>query len=742
MTFDSSFPKPTHALDHTALLEVGCEELPAALLPGIREALFAGAQKLRKEFRLGEGDIRVYATPQRLIVFFLDLPDSQEARVERVMGPPSRLAGTLPDQPSPQATGFAKNQSVPVSSLFFLDTPKGSYLAVDRSLPVQSAKDVLPELFSRLVGELPLSRSMRWGEGSGPFLRPILWTLALFGEELIPFSVCGQMSGNKTRTPRSMGFLETTVHHVSHYASLVSDWPLIVDTDLKKKMISQEIDTTVRMEADSGLLPHGAVWVSDPELLSEVSDLVEQFRVVVGAFSTEFLNLPQELIQTVLRVHQRYFVLKDKEGQTLPNFVCVAGNPRANLHIIRSGYEKVVRARLEDAQYYFDRDRKRSLSDFSSDLSGLNLFPGSGTYLDHARATRDVADWFLDHVPDKEGLSRTDLSGMLGRISAVYKADLATGLVREFPELQGVIGGHYWRWENREQISRQDAESGKVLLEARAIAEHYRPRFSGDVLPESLLGRILAASDKYLYQVAAFKAGLSPSGSEDPYAVRRAGTGLVALIADSGWSISVKDLASRSAGIFGESDCSLPLLNFLLERLENLLGKDAPILLVRAALVSPSEPIVLSCRRLAFQKSILSDPSLPALANLYSRISNIIEKTGEKIQKFNPELLVESAEKLLWDQMKSTGLASQDGWGALCESGDFSQIWKRSLLLVDPVTNFFESVLVNAPSKPLRDNRLALLGTILSGLEMMGKLSFLTQLLLPLQEGAGETKSG
>lgn len=742
MTLSVSFPKPTHALDHSALLEVGCEELPASLLPGIREALFSGAKKLRKEFRLGEGTISVHATPQRLIVFFHDLPMNQEARIERVMGPPSRLAGTLPDQPSPQATGFAKNQSVPLSSLFFLDTPKGSYLAVDRSLPVRSATEVLPELFSRLLEELPLSRSMRWGEGSGPFLRPILWILALFGQELIPFSVCGQSSGNQTRTPRSMGFVKITVHHVSHYAGLVSDWPLIVDTDLKKKMISQEIDTTVRMEADGGLLPHGAVWVSDPELLSEVSDLVEQFRVVVGAFAPDFLDLPQELIQTVLRVHQRYFVLRTKEGETLPNFICVAGNPRANLQVIRSGYEKVVRARLEDAQYYFDRDRKRSLSDFSRDLSGLNLFPGSGTYLDHARATRDLSDWFLDHVPDTGELPRKDLSGMLGRVSTVYKADLATGLVREFPELQGVIGGHYWRWENREKIARHGEEAEKILLEAHAIAEHYHPRFPGDTLPESIAGRILSASDKYLYQVAAFKAGLSPSGSEDPYAVRRAGTGLIALIADSGWSISVKDLAERSAGVFGESDCSLPLLNFWVERLENLLGKDAPILLVRAALVSSSEPIGLSCRRLSFQKSILSDPSLPVLVNLYGRISNIIGKAGEKTQTVVPELLSESAEQVLWDQMKSTGLSDPGGWTLLGESGDFSEIWRRSLLLVDPVTKFFESVLVNAPEKPLKDNRFALLGTILSGLGLLGKLSFLTQLLLPVQEESGDSTVG
>ncbi len=742
MMFDDSFPKPTHALDHAALFEVGCEELPAGLLPGIREALFAGAKNLRKEFRLGDGDVRVYATPQRLIVFLLDLPERQEARVERVMGPPARLAGTLPDHPSPQAAGFAKNQSVSLSSLFFLETPKGSYLAVDRSLPVFSTKEVLPELFSRLLKELPLSRSMRWGEGAGPFLRPILWILALFGEDVVPVGVCGQNSGNQTRTPRSMGFLEQTVHHVSHYAGLISEWPLTVDTGLKKKMICQEIDTTVRMESDSGLLPHGAVWVYDEELLVEVSDLVEQFRAVVGTFPSGFLELPQELIQTVLRVHQRYFILKDKSGNTLPNFVCVAGNPRANLHVIRSGYEKVVRARLEDAQYYFDRDRKRSLSDFSRDLSGLNLFPGSGTYLDHARATRDLSDWFLDHVIDETGLSRADLSRMLGRISPVYKADLATGLVREFTELQGVIGGHYWKWENRDLIVKQDSESEKILLEARAIAEHYHPRFSGDSLPESLLGRILAASDKYLYLVAAFKAGLSPSGSEDPYAVRRAGTGLIAIVADSGWSLSVNDLALRSAGVFGENDCYLPLLNFFLERLENLLGKDAPILLVRAALVSPSEPIALSCRRLSFQKTILSDPSLPVLVTLYSRIANILDKGGRQPQDIRPELLVEPAETFLWDQVVSLGLSGQGGWSLLGEAGEFDEIWRRSLLLVDPVTKFFESVLVNAPEETLRANRLALLGTILSGLEILGKLSFLTQLLLPSQEGAGESKSG
>ncbi len=740
MTNDLSFPLPTHALDRAALLEVGCEELPAGLMPSLRESLLSGARRLREEFRLGEGDVRIFATPQRLIVFFLDLPEAQESRVERVTGPPARLVGSLPDHPSPQAIGFARNQGVPVSDLFLLETPKGAYVAVDRKLPSNPTREVLPDLFSRLLSGITLPKSMRWGEGAGPFLRPVLWILSLFGEEPVPFSFCGVSSGKQTRMPRSMGFHSLTVHHVSHYATILPEWPLLADHQKRRKAISQEIDTAVRMEGDGGLIPQGAVWVSDPELLSEVSDLVEQFRIVIGSFSSSFLALPKELVQTVLRVHQRYFVVRSKTGEPLPFFVCVAGNPHADLFIIRSGYEKVVRARLEDAQYYFDRDRMRTLSDFSRELSGLNLFPGAGTYADHALATRDLVDWFLERVPGPEilasGFSRKELSSMLGRIALVYKGDLVTGLVREFPELEGIIGGHYWKWENREILAREDGASARILLEAQAISEHYLPRFSGDVHPSSLCGKVLSSCAKYLHQVAAFKAGLAPTGSEDPYAVRRAGTGLVSLLFEGGWSISPTELAERTAGIFGETDCSLSLLNFWQERLENLLGKEAPVLLVRSAMVSPSEPFGLTRKRLSFLKALIPDPSLGAVVMLYGRVSNILEKaTGS--HHFDAALLQDPSEISLWSQMQQLGLGQPDPWSNLAQSGDFPEIWTKTLLLVDPVNRFFDSVLVNAPDPAVRESRLALLERLLSGIGKLGKLSYLSQ-ILSTGEGSGD----
>lgn len=728
-----------HALDRTALIEIGCEELPSGPLPALRDALRERARSLRAEYRLGDGPVAVSGTPQRLVVMLHDLPDLQDPRTETVLGPPARLAGTLPDAPSPQAEGFARNQGMSVKDLMVEETAKGAYLAIRKVLPCQGTGEVLRELLSRIPEGLPLPKSMRWGESSGPFLRPVLWVLALWGNQPVPMTFAGIASGSVTRSPRSLGFQKVPVRGVSHYMSLVEkEWGVILDPSERRQAIERDLDLALKMEQDSSVLPRSVRRIEDPDLSSEVADLVETFRVVTGSFPDAYLSLPAPLIRTVLKVHQRFFVLENEDRSLSSRFLAVSANPGADSAVVRSGFEKVVRARLEDAQYYLSRDRRRTLESFAVDLKGLAFFPGVGSLADKARMAREMVLWVLEHVPDsdiaKTGLDRPTLSDSLDGLSVLAKADLATGLVREFPELEGVIGGHYWSLERAPDVERGGKDAVRARLEARAIAEHYRPRHLQDLLPETLPGRILSLVDKFLHQVGGFGAGFVPSGSEDPYALRRAAVGMFSLLIETAWPISLDRLADKAGEILTGRDVADGLRKFWRERLQSYWEREYPVLLVRASILSDSEYLGTIRGRIRFLSGATGFAEWERVSSLYTRLVNILPKdSGATTFPIDASRIKDASERTLLKLVEEAGLYRENGWKEFARDGQWGILWERASAFVDPVERFFEEVLVNDPDPVLKSNRLGLLSRLREGLECLGRLNLLSP--APAREG-------
>lgn len=727
----SLFPESNHALDRTALLEVGCEELPSAPLPALRVAIADRAQSLRIEYRLGKGGVHVFGTPQRIILMLEGLPDEQESLQETILGPPARLAGSLPDAPSPQAAGFAKSQGVFVSELRIIEGPKGDYLAVDKTALRKKTEEILPELFSRTLSGLPLPKTMRWGTDSGPFLRPVLWVLSFFGDQSLLLSLSGVESGNATRTPRSTGFLPQTVRGVSHYVDLIRSWGIEPDPSERRDAIERELDLAMKMEKDVGRLPPSVHRVPDPVLTTEVLDLVETFRVVAGQFPASYLTLPPELIQTVLRVHQRFYVLEGENGVLSNSFLAVSANPSADLSVVRTGYEKVVRARLEDAQYYFFRDRKRSLVSFSEDLDEMVFFPGVGTLSDKVRMFRKMVSWVLDRIPEedveKTGFDRATLSSSLDRLAKVSKADLATGLVREFPELEGRIGAHYWILEHQGiGIQKSGTQDRLLRLEAEAISEHYHPRYPQDRLPSTLLGRILSLVDKFLHQAGGFAAGFIPSGSEDPYALRRASLGMLAILRETAWPITLEQLLAETGNLSLPRDISRELRKFWGERLQGFWEREYPVLIVRAGVTSLSETMERSGNRLRFLSGASGREGYAELLSLYTRLVNILPDPEEASRLvLDPSRLDAPSEKALYALMGKEGILDPELWEKKVSEGEWEPLWDSMLQFVGPVRILFEEVMVNDPDPLIRNNRKALLFRLRTGIGVMGRLDLL-----------------
>ncbi|MHB1285632.1 MAG: glycine--tRNA ligase subunit beta [Leptospirales bacterium] len=734
----SLFPGFNENPDQTAFLEIGCEELPSAPLPALRSAIASKTNELRSEYRLGKGKVHVLGTPQRIVLVLESLPSVQEPFQETVLGPPAKLAGSLPDAPSPQAMGFAKSQGVSISEVRIVESPKGSYLAIDKTAPQRKTEEVLPELFARTLEGLPLPKTMRWGAGSGPFLRPILWVLAYWGNRLLSLPLGGLMSGSTTRNPRSAGFIPHPVRGVSHYVVLIQSWGIQLEPEERGNAIERELDLTLKIEQDVGRLDPSVHRVADPVLSTEVLDLVECFRVVVGHFAESYLTLPPELIQTVLRVHQRFYVLAGENGTLSNCFLAVSGNPAADLEIVRTGYEKVIRARLEDAQYYLDRDRKRPLLDFVEDLGGMTFFPGVGTLADKVSMFRVMVQWVLNRIPESEveqtGFDRATLSDSLDRIARLAKADLATGLVREFPELEGRIGAHYWKLEHEGIREREGQVPSRLLhLESEAIAEHYHPRHVQDRLPVTLPGLVLSLVDKLLHQVGGFAAGFVPSGSEDPYALRRSAWGMLAILRKTAWPITLEQLVSEVGNLSLPRDVSGELRKFWGERLQGFWEKEYPVLLVRAGATSLSETLEISGSRLRFLSEISGRAGYAGLLSLYTRLVNILPDATE-INKgsLDPSRLEAPSEKSIHALMLEEGMLDADLWMKKAVNGDWERILNSVLGFVDPVQRMFEEVMVNDPDPVLRTNRKTLLSRLRSSIGVLGHLDLLP---VPSREG-------
>jgi glycyl-tRNA synthetase beta chain len=532
--------------DKDLLFEIGVEELPASACEAAVRQLTERAPKLLGETGIPHGKIKIMATPRRLVVFAEKVKASGESATVEVKGPSKAAAYDEAGRPTNAAKGFAKSQGIDPEKLKVKIEGKGEYVFAVKKIPAPKAADVLPEALRKLAMTLEFDKSMRWAGYETRFSRPVRWIVALLGDEKLKIEFEMIDSGNTTYGPRATGSKPIAVKNPGDYFAKLKKAGMVVDHVERRKLIEKEIAAAARKVKGR---------IADTKVLEEVDFLVEAPNAVVGTFDDEFLKLPRPVIVTAMESHQRYFPVENDKGKLLPLFVVIHNGPAAQADLIRTGHERVLRARLADAFFFFNEDEKTPLSDRIDDLKGVVFHEKLGTVYQKTQRLKDLAEEIgeqLDYSDDE--LTETE------RAAVLVKTDLTTNMVREFPDLQGIIGEKYARNE------------GHPKAVAAAISEHYLPKNFGDKLPSTKTGIAVGIADKLDTIVGCFGIGLIPTGSEDPYALRRQGQGIISIILDKKLSLELEPLVAKAFFSYEKQKVKLRPAGDVLADLEAFFG--------------------------------------------------------------------------------------------------------------------------------------------------------------------------
>jgi glycyl-tRNA synthetase beta chain len=648
------------------LLEIGCEELPASACAHAREQLPDRCERV-----VGAAPDQVFVGPRRLAVFFADLPDRTPD--EWIKGPPVRAGERA-------AASFAKKQGVAVEEL----EEREGLLGV--TAPGQPLAEVLPSQLAEVVGGLTFPKSMRWGDVSVAFARPVHWIVALLDGELIPVTLGDVASGQKTRGHRFLAPGQIVLTQAEDYLGALRDAHVIVDIDERRELI--------REQAEAAAARAGGRLVPDRNLLDEVTQLVELPNPVLGTFEERYLDLPREVLITEMGHHQRYFPVEDAAGTLLPYFVAVSNTPVRDETLSRRGYERVLRARLADGRFFFDEDRKVPLADRVPALERVVFQQELGSYADKVTRLRALALW-LAHTT-----GHAEHGDVISRAATLAKADLVTGMVSEFPELQGVMGREY---------ALASGESPDVAL---AIFEHYLPRHADDMLPTQDPGALIGVADRLDSLCGIFAIGKEPTATADPFALRRACLGVIHIVLGRSWRLSVSAAIDEALRLLGRAspDTTERIRRFMRGRLKALWTEQHPADVVEAVLEAGWDDLVAAERRLETLAELVGRPDFVAVATAFKRVVNIVRKSAGDLTAGDarPDLFEHDAERDLHAAfLAARGRvaeleAADDFAGALAEMGD----------LKPAVDRFFDQVRVIVDDPVIAENRLRLLRQI------------------------------
>ncbi|HET6465852.1 MAG TPA: glycine--tRNA ligase subunit beta [Nitrospiria bacterium] len=691
--------RQTSKRESELLLEIGTEEIPSRVLPTALIELKEKAVRMLSEARIPADRVETFATPRRLVVRATGVPTRQVTQVTEVTGPPRSAAYAADGRPTAAAIGFAKAHGVLVDGLTIKKTEKGDYVCVVQKQPSLPSTRVLKALLPDLVSSLGFPKTMRWDGQGVRFARPIRRILALLDGRIVPFHLAGLASGNRTWGHRFMANRSFPVRNWDGYCRDLKRHHVILDPAEREQLIRQELLRFAQHKKGR--------MAEDPDLLSQAVFLTEEPVVMLGGFDKKYLDLPSEVPITVMKEHQGYFHLLNKNGSLLPYFLFVSNVKTQKPDLIRAGNERVLRARLEDARFYFEQDKKRTLNERRAELTGLIFHEKLGTVHQKMERIKELAS----------GLARESgrSDGEVGRIekaALLCKSDLLTGMVREFPSLQGVVGREYARFQG---------EESEV---AEAISEHYFPRHADDPNPpRTITGKFLTVADRLDTLVGFFGVDLAPSGSMDPYALRRQGLGLVQVLLDEAFAgISLGKAIETSAGLYADRGVSLKkssksirdgLERFLSQRMETYLRRrfgQAPrdgigfrADLADAVLCRPFDnPLDLYLRFVALT-AIQRQPDFDPLIVVFKRASRILPPGFAGAVQ--PEALRESAEQTLHrDYLKIEKQATE-----FMRKRDYLQALQALSQLRRPIDAFFDAVMVMDKDPSLQKNRLALL---------------------------------
>jgi glycyl-tRNA synthetase len=664
------------------LFEIGTEELPATHLSSALAQLEQWVPQALKDLRLDYNTVHVWGTPRRLTVFVKDLASRQPDESREVKGPPARAAFDGDGNPTRAAQGFARSKGVEVADLEVREVDGGEYVVARQRIEGRPALAVLSEALPAWIARLRFPRSMRWGTHDVAFSRPIRWLTALLDEHVVDFAYAGLESGRVTRGPRPAGSPVVALASASDYRSMLDSYGVIVDPETRRAEIQRQAAAVA--EEVGGKIP------DDPDLLEEVGNLVEVPAAILGSFETRYLTLPQDVLIAVMKKHQRYFPVLDDAGKIMAYFVTIRNGSGEQVALVRQGNEDVIRARYADAEYFYDQDRKHPLDDHRKALDKLTFQTDLGSMLD--KSERLVA--LAPRVGERLDLDATALAA-LERAAYLAKADLATKMVVEMTSLQGIMGREY------------ALASGESPAVAAAIYEHYLPRYAGDHLPESEPGIALSLTDRADTLVGLFAVGMEPTGSADPYGLRRTAAGLVQILLHHELDMDLRAVMVQAASempVEVRDDVVEGVLAFVAGRLEGAL-RDAglPYDVVAAALAARAENPTLARRSAEQLTNWVSRDDWSLLLDNYSRCVRITR--DQPRYTLEPDVLVEEEERLLYDALCTA--ESQ-----VTVSSDVDALMQAFMPLVPHIRRFFDEVLVMADDEDLRKARLALLQRI------------------------------
>lgn len=680
------------------LLEIGVEELPYQFIVPALASLKESAARLFNDQRLAFQSVRTMGTPRRLTIVVDGLAVKQASITKEAMGPSKAVAFDQAGQPTKAAIGFAAGQGVAVQDLHIRQTPKGEYLFAVKREEGRPAATVLAETLPQLVSNLAFPKAMKWNETGVRFARPVRWVLALFGGSVLPIEAAGIKAGNQTKGHRVLGGGKwVSARDAASYVSALERQGVITDPQRRRTLIEEQIAVICRKT--------GFQLNEDEALLDQAVYSTEQPHAIIGSFKDAYLDVPEEILITSMKEHQGFFSLRQKStGRLAAHFITVTNNRAKDMSLIREGNERVLAARLADAKFFFDEDRKVRLDERAKKLGGITFHQKLGTMAHKQERVRRLAGFIAGHV----AAGQVELGEMCERAAALAKADLLTGIVGEFPELQGIMGGEY---------ARHDGESNVV---AQAIREQYLPKAIEGELPKTVAGRVLSLSDRLDSIAAFFHVGIVPTGSEDPFALRRHATAIVRIVLEANMRVDLAtyidhamNLVSKDGfkGVPGfEREGRRRITEFVFERVRHYVRivhalRDDVIEAVLKSAYGKTVDLVDLVQKMKALEAVTTKAEFDPLIVGFKRAHRLVEKeqwTREPVETVRFQHAAESALYTAVTDERSRVEAS-------VKAGEHGRALEALVRLKPVVDDFFSAVMVNADDKAVRSNRLSLL---------------------------------
>jgi glycyl-tRNA synthetase beta chain len=681
------------------IFELGCEELPSgAVWPLANEfsnQLLAALDKAQLHY----GEVKLFATPRRLAIVIQDLQTEQESQTVTRRGPAAVAAYDQEGKPTPALLGFAKSCGVELDQLIRIQTDKGDWMVCETTNSGSQTKKLLPELVSQCIASLPIAKPMRWGNGEEEFARPVHWAIMIYGSELLDHYILGVKTSRQSKGHRFHHPQEITIESAQSYESQMRDSFVIADFAARRQMIKDQVQQLAA--------PYNATVIMPEELVDEVTSIVEWPQALIANFEEEFLEVPAEALIASMQSHQKTFALKNQQGKLLPHFITVANIVSTNPQQVIQGNEKVMRARLSDAAFFFQQDKKQPLSQHIPAAEQVVFQARLGSLQDKARRVKEV----MVHLSQSLNIPPQQAE----RAALLSKCDLLTGMVGEFPELQGLMGYYY---------ALNDGEDSAV---AQALNEQYMPRFAADNLPQSPLGMALSLAERIDTLVGIFAIGQKPSGVKDPFKLRRHALAVVRLLIATPAALNLTTLIDEAVKSYGDTlpedkTLILELKPFILERLQSYYqGLGISVDLIHAVRVRQDEWIYDLDKRLNALKSFITMPEAVSLSAACKRVNNLLSQAKITSIEINEQLIEEGAEQSLYAHLNKVAQSIE----SLYAAEDYGSVLKQLASLKEPVDAFFDQVMVMVDDEQVKRNRLAILVRLQKLLQGVADISML-----------------